>query len=205
MTYKIYTTDAFVVKTRQSKDADLSVLIFTEELGLLNAIAKSARAQKTKLGFALQTMSFSRISLVKGKEVWRVTSVKKHISLYDNRLHIELRTLFARMLLFIERFCPREQVEDEVFSLLKQIAGFVFKEVSNDPFVLTYIPSIEHYFTLNVLYYLGYVKNEESEQETIGAYIDKKITQEMALKLLEPDLLHKIQKVIDKGMTESHL
>lgn len=165
MTYAIYTSDAFVVKSRPSKDADLSVLIFTENYGLLYAIAKSARLLRSKQKYALQSLSYSSISLVKGREMWRITSVKKHISLYDKRIAPEFRTLFARMLLFIERFCPREQIEAEIFQLLKHVSGFIFKDIASDTQAVTYIKAIEIFFSINAFYVLGYVKK--------GPYIDK--------------------------------
>lgn len=201
MTYKIYTSDAFVVKTRPSKDTDLSLLLFTEQLGLLNAIAKSARQHTSKLKFALQSLSFSSISLVKGREVWRITSVKKHISLYDKRLVPEVRAMLARILLFVERFCPREQPEPEVFDLVKQISGFVFKEIATSPELPFYIQPIEYYFMINMLYHLGYVKNVEA----IESMIDTKISIDIVKALLDPMLSHQVEKIIEKGMAESHL
>ena len=96
MSYTIYSTDGFIIEQKPSKDADISLLVFTEQFGLIFAVATGARYLKSKLRYSLQSLSFSNISLVKGREVWRVTSAKKLISLYDRRLPIEYRALFAR-------------------------------------------------------------------------------------------------------------
>lgn len=201
MTYKIYTTDGFIIKARPSKDADLSILVFTEELGLLNASAKSVRLERSKLRFSLQSMTFSSISFVKGREVWRVTSAKKHISLYDKRLSIEIRTMFARMLMFIERFCPREQQEVEIFALLKQISGFAFKELqAKIADHAEYIEAVELFFILKSLYILGYVKDDE-----ITEYLNGDISITLIEKLSDEAESSKMRKIIERGINESHL
>lgn len=226
MSYRIYTTDCFIIKTRVSRDADASLLLFTNQFGLLNANARSLRQGKSKLRYSLQSLSFSSISLVKGRELWRVTSAKKHISLYDKRLPLVYRTMFARMLMFIERFCPRETSEPEIFEIMKQISGFIFKReavrskleqkkvdsekpASNiaGPKVEVagiFIERLEMIFMLKSLFELGYV-SQESDTEINSNIIKKEISEEMIGSLADEAIFKKIKQMIEKGMNESHL
>ena len=234
MTYHVYTSDAFVITSRPSKDADVSVLVFTEEYGLLYAIAKSARQLRSKQKYALQSLSYSSISLVKGREVWRITSVKKYISLYDKRIALEFRTLFARILASIDRFCPREQKEPEIFALLKHISAFVFKDLSGETTYVPDIPAIECYFLLNMFYELGYVtryqdelprenqlhNHDESSHQVESRHSDKQhqqveiegthvigtpLSHEILAYFRDPLHVQHVEKIIEKAIRESHL
>ncbi len=201
MSYTIKTTDSFIIKARPSRDADISLLLFTEQFGLLNnATAKSARQIKSKLRYSLQSLSFSSISLVKGREVWRVTSAKKYISLYDRRLPLIYRSLFARLLAFIERFCPRETPEPKIFDQLKQLSSLVFKrEAEKAAPSAIFVESLELIFMLKALYELGYVTMTDEIADCVKNPLSEKIIQE-----IDP-LRKEIRKIIEKGMAESHL
>lgn len=203
MSYSIFTTDSFIVKANSSKDADLNLVLFTEQFGLINAIAKSARHIKSKLRPALQSLSFSSISLVKGREVWRITSAKKYISLHDSRLPDQYHSMFARLLLFVERFCPRETVEIAIYQSLKEISGFIFKNGNNQDFSKEYILAIENLFMFKTLFELGYILLN-SDTKIFATDI---ISKDLIIKLHENDnqLLNLIRKDIEKGILESNL
>lgn len=200
MAYRIYTTDSFVIKNNPSKDADVSVLLFTEQFGLLYATAKSARHIWSKLKPSLQTTSFSSISMVKGREIWRITNAKKHIALYDRRLSVELRVLFVRLLEHVARFCPKEVSESQVFMDLKSIASFIFLEHATLQ-TSEKIYACEQWFLIRLLYNLGYIQNTE--------YIHNTLTEVMSHNILryltEDEVSKKVQKIIDHAIQQSHL
>lgn len=200
MAYRIYTTDSFVIKNNPSKDADVSLLLFTEQFGLLYAAAKSARQIWSKLKPSLQTTSFSSISMVKGREIWRITNAKKHIALYDKRLTVELRILFVRLLEHVARFCPKEVSESEVFSDLKSIASFIFLEhlTLQQP---EKIYACEQWFLIRLLYNLGYIQSTEYIHDTLTEPVSHHILQY----LTEDEVSKKVQKIIDHAIQQSHL
>jgi hypothetical protein len=134
--------------------------------------------------------------------VWRVTSAKKLISLYDTRLPLEYRALFARLLAALTRFCPREQVEEEIFKLLRSISRLIFSEHKN---LAQYqggaMAEIEHVYLLNLLYHLGYVvKNEEN---IIADFISTEISIEHIKNVTAH--LEVFEKVVNKAIDASHL
>lgn len=202
MSYTIFTTDSFIVKAYPSRDADVTLLLFTEQFGLVHAVAKSARQVKSKLRYSLQSLSFSSISLVKGREVWRVTSAKKHISLYDKRLPIIYRGMFARILFFVERFCPRETSESTIFQNIKTLSGLIFKrEAEKNVVTHEEIENYELIFNLKTLYELGYVTLDSDIEELVNSQFSIDIVNG----LNESSLKKKVKQMIDKGITESHL
>lgn len=200
MAYQIYTTDSFIVKNNPAKDADTSLLLFTEKFGLIYAYAKSARAIKSKLRPSLQTTSFSSISMVKGKELWRVTNAKKHIALYDKRLSMELRTALVRILGYIERFCPKEVVESQVFLDVKAISSFIFIN-HLDLHKKEMISGMEQWFLLRLLYQLGYIEPVPQ----IYDYLKKDISLEIIAGIGDFIISKEINKIIEHAIIQSHL
>jgi recombinational DNA repair protein (RecF pathway) len=198
--YRIYTTDSFVIKNNPSKDADVSLLLFTEQFGLLYAAAKSARAGMSKLKSSLQTTNFSSISMVKGREVWRVTNAKKHIALYDKRIPPELRVCFVHLLEYIARFCPKEVPESEIFSDLKSIAVFIFLEFAllQSP---EHICACEQWFLLRLLYNLGYIQSTDMVYQILM----QAISYEQISCLMDESVSQEVKKIIEHAIAQSHL
>lgn len=206
MSYRIYTSDAFILSAKHSRDADLSLFVFTEQFGLLHAAAKSARHMKSKLRYSLQSLTFGSISLVKGREIWRVTSAKKMINLYDKRLPAEFRTVLARMLMSVERFCPREQPEPVVFDLIKAASGFVFKDLAagssaGDSF--GNLMKLERVFLLKLMHELGYVDINPQ----IEIFIKEKINTSFMniLDLMTEEQERAINQAVERAIVQSHL
>ncbi len=209
MSYRIYTSDAFIIAAKHSKDADLSILAFTESFGILHAAAKSARHLKSKLRYSLQSLTFGSISMVKGREIWRVTSAKKMISLYDNRIQAEARVLLARALSHVARFCPREQPEPAIFDMLKALSGFIFKDLSANAaagsiqsFAVN-CARLEKVFALRLMHELGYVDKNEKTQIFMQEKIDSSFMN--VLELMTEDQEKAIDFAVDRAIVQSHL
>ena len=89
MSYHTYTTEALVCGSFLHNTADKVFLLFTREVGMLYATAKSVREERSKQRFALQDFSLIRVSLIKGKQGWKVGSVEAKTNYFtqaDNRL-----------------------------------------------------------------------------------------------------------------------
>jgi recombinational DNA repair protein (RecF pathway) len=67
MSYHVYTTEGIILKRTPFGEANILLHIFTKDLGLIIASARSARLSVSKLRTALQEGSFVIISCVKGK------------------------------------------------------------------------------------------------------------------------------------------
>lgn len=84
MAYVTYTTDAIVCGTYDRNTADRSYRLFTRELGMLYADARSVRLEKSKQRQALQDFSLIKVSLVKGKAGWKIGSVSEVQNYYTH-------------------------------------------------------------------------------------------------------------------------
>ncbi len=72
--YRTYRTEALVLTSRASGEANRFVYLFTRDLGLVGAMAQGVRGAHSKMRPHLGLFSHVRISLVRGKEMWRITN-----------------------------------------------------------------------------------------------------------------------------------
>ena len=68
-----YATDAIVLSRTPVGEAAILVTLLTSELGLIRARAEGLRRPGAKLAHALQTLNESEVTLVRGKEGWRLS------------------------------------------------------------------------------------------------------------------------------------
>ncbi len=95
----------------------MTILIFTKELGMILAVAKSVRSAKSKLRYSLQIGSVSKVDLVKGKQVWRVISATPIDRI--NILDTETRAVVAKAVRFVKRMVDKEKEERGIYSDLE--------------------------------------------------------------------------------------
>ncbi|MBU3668672.1 MAG: hypothetical protein FGM57_01750 [Candidatus Taylorbacteria bacterium] len=153
MSHHIYQTKAYIIESGQTGEASKKLLMLTDNLGLIYVAAQGVRLSTSKLKASIQDYSFSRVSLVRGKEIWRLTNAEKLISLYDKRLPIQIKRLCVEMLLFVKRLTPQDVPVSDVFNLVNTCASFCFQEKQK---VIEYISETYMYFQVQLLNLLGY-------------------------------------------------
>lgn len=68
-----YVTRAFVLQRTPIKEAATLVTLLTDDFGLIRARAEGLRKPGAKLASALQTLSEAEVTLVRGKDGWRLS------------------------------------------------------------------------------------------------------------------------------------
>ncbi len=106
-----YTTKAFVLNEYEQGEADKVFKLFTREFGVLFALAKSVRKLESKLRFHIQKTKEINVTLVKGKELWRLTGVEAM-----EEMHKES----ASVCLLIERFVRGEIPQRKLFDHMEE-------------------------------------------------------------------------------------
>lgn len=114
MAIEKYTTKAIVIESFDQAEHDRVYKLFTREFGLVMAHAKSVRKLESKLRAHILPRSLSLVTLVQGREVWRLVgaegvvqtgaSVQDVAGLLNRFVRGEgsHKTLFDRLLAFIE-------------------------------------------------------------------------------------------------------
>ncbi|HFC76631.1 MAG TPA: hypothetical protein ENJ27_00135 [Candidatus Moranbacteria bacterium] len=80
--HNIYNTEGIVLSSFGVGEANKFFHIFTRELGLIQATAQSVRELKSKNRYGLQDFSVSDFSLVRGRDIWRITNVLSQENLF---------------------------------------------------------------------------------------------------------------------------
>lgn len=142
MSYHIYTTEGIVLRQSPFREADRIYSIFTEELGLISATANGVRKEGSKLRGSLEPFSLSKISLVKGREYWRITS-----AIYER----SIPKGFTKPLSLLEKLVRGEERNPELFQTIVDS----LKQYKEDD------EMFESHLVSRILYHLGYMRKED--------------------------------------------
>jgi len=196
MSYHIYRTKGFILGSWDSKEANKTFSIFTREFGLIHASAQSVRSISSKLRFHLQDLSLADISLVKGKEIWRIVSAsgnELYGSLKGNMEHVRL---YVRILGLLKRLLHGEEKNERLFDMVNEAFEFLKSgKIPNEQ-----MDNLECILVLKILHNLGYV----GEPDKFKHFIEKTEWNEsfiLAMAGVQRDAI----RAINQSLKESHL
>ncbi len=112
-----YATSGVVLRSRPLGEESALLSILTAELGLIHARAQGVKKSGAKLAGALQTLSASDLTLVAGREGWRVRGAVP-VESWFSTLAPEARTRAARVAALLLRLVPADEKDGRYFALL---------------------------------------------------------------------------------------
>ena len=190
MAYKIYTTRAIVCGSKDSYTSDRSFLLFTEELGMLWASARSVRMEKSKQRYALQDFSIIRISLIRGRGGWRIGSVEAMSNPFMEAGRREARTGIQAVFKLLRRLLHGEVPHPSIYIDTVYALTCICVATGED------ISDLYNQFALRTLHTLGYIAPSDSYKELIEA------SDPWSVPAPIPAEAH---KAIEKALSVSHL
>lgn len=152
--HHIYTTKAIIIKSVPTGEANRFYFLLTKDLGFIKASAQGVRLLKSKLKGHLQPFSIVNISVVKGKEIWRITSseIVENESLIKNPdKFFVTKNIFALLL----RMLHGEEKNEPLFECVDNFYNFLLKNDLDKE----QLKNIEILAVLRILHHLGYFKN----------------------------------------------
>ncbi len=156
--HHIYHTEAFVLSSRNSREADKVFTVFTKELGLVRASATSVRKISSKLRYALQDFSLARIDLVRGRETWRIisaTPIKSVISATSPTCGERIK-IIGNIFSLIKRLSHGEEANEFLYEDLKR----GIEMISTPALSESELESVESVLVLRILHHLGYFSHK---------------------------------------------
>jgi DNA repair protein RecO (recombination protein O) len=144
--YHIYTTPTFIIHSSPYGESGKFLLLFTRDFGMIGVIAQGIRLSKSKLRYHIQDGNFSNVSIIKGKEVWRLTGAHE-ISYSRNTL------LQLKILKLLKRLLHGEEKNEKLFEIIEEL----YKTDINKKD----IEAVEGLTILRILNTLGYIKNND--------------------------------------------
>lgn len=151
-------TRGVVVAWRAAGEGSARVLLYTEELGLVRAVAKSAREERSKLRPHLVVGTRGTYSLVKGKVDWRVTGALGCRNTYYETSERAAQESAARVLSCVRQFVHGEEKDEDLFVPLYEFL------TSLPTLSLDDIQIAEYVTVLRILAALGYVARTDAEE-----------------------------------------
>ena len=137
--YHLYHTEGFVLRGSEKGEANKSFLLLTRELGLISATAQSVREERSKLRYGLSDFSLAELSLVRGKDSWRITGATLVEDVYGAlRASPHAAALFARIFRLLRRLVAGEEKNEQLFCAVKE--AFLFLHSSSVPPFLKEVP-----------------------------------------------------------------
>lgn len=196
--HHIYHTEGIILEGRGTGEANKYFLIFTKDLGMIRASAQNVRSISSKLRFSLQDFSYSNLSLVRGKDYWRLTNASLIFSVFHNfkKNKIALK-LLANIFLLLRRMLNGEEKNEELFLIISSFLDFLNTKTLTD----AELASAEYILVLRVLKNLGYVNAHLD-------LADKNVSQDWTMPIifsLDDKKKKEIISDINKAIAESHL
>ena len=193
--HHIYHTHGFVLSSRNSGEANKMLTIYTREMGLVRCAVQSVRLHKSKLRFAIQDFSYANVDLVRGRDVWRVTSATNITSFPYARADRESLLLIARISKLIERLCDGEEANERIFDDFIQ-ALYLLDDPELVPETRT---ALALHLVLRIMNTLGYI----GDSEVLAQYLSVPFDGVQTESLLKER--HSIISHINKALNESQL
>ncbi len=158
MSYHLYTTRGIVIQGLPYREADKYYYLFTKDLGLILASAKSVRKIESKLRFGLNDYSVGEFSLIRGREYWKITGVKETENLSHSFIESpEKRIILARVLSMTQKLVAGEEINTALFTVLDDAFKFLKSFSGNNEEIKVF----EVVLMLRILSILGYGQRGE--------------------------------------------
>ncbi|MFA5934738.1 MAG: DNA repair protein RecO [Candidatus Paceibacterota bacterium] len=155
--HNIYTTKAIIIKSVPIGEANKLFFLLTKDLGFIKATAQGVRLAKSKLKYSLQDFYCANISLVRGKEIWRITSAQntKQVKLVGNldKIYV-VKNIFSLLL----RLIHGEEKNEKLFECVEEFYKFIFDSILSEE----ELKDLEILVVLRILHNLGYLKKMDS-------------------------------------------
>lgn len=195
--HHIYHTQGIILGSGAVGEANRTFRIFTKELGFVVASAQGVRLLKSKLRYSLHDFSLCDLSLVRGREFWRVTGASKRENLFDVlRESPSMRAVFARVFSLLERLLSGEEKNERLWNYLDEAARFAVLKIHSSELVRNF----EYILVLRVLSCLGYLGSSPDSASFVES-----IYWSDDLLLRVSSLVPKIVGEINRSLRESQL
>ena len=193
--HHIYHTHGFILNSRNRGEANKMLVIYTREMGLVHAMVQGIRQHRSKLRFSLQDFSYANIDLVRGKDIWRVTTARNISTFPLARGDKNSLLMIARVSRLLERLCTGEEQNEKIFDDFIQ-ALYILDDMNVEE---DRREALELHLVLRIMHSLGYVGDSSKLNDYLGGEISSDKT-ELLLKSKKSIISH-----INKALNESQL
>jgi DNA repair protein RecO (recombination protein O) len=143
-----YQTEAIIIKKTKLGEADTILTMFTPALGKIQGFAKSLRKPKSKLAGHLELLTYSMVSLARGKNLDTITGSQTINSFMPVKNDLWLTSCALYVTELINQFTAELQENEQLFHLLRDTLERLCQANNKDLVI--------RYFEIRLLDYIGY-------------------------------------------------
>lgn len=194
MSHHLYHTEGLILGQKYYGEADVLYQIFSPDLGLVGALARGARQTRSKLRPHLGVLSQARLTLVRGRELWRLTAAQETGILTPVLSCPATRALWARVAGLVLRLVRGEDHQTGLYyDLVAGLIALVGRD--NEAALATH----EQLLVLRLLAHLGYV----APSRVNGDWLDPDLWQNRPLSVAGDE--QQLLMLINHGIAHSQL
>lgn len=157
MSHDLIITKAFVLRSSDVSEASRILDLYTEKLGLVSARAQGVRLHKSKMKYSLQSLSFTFVSLIRGREYFRIVNSQEPEDFSKIFKNKKSRELVARIFGLMSRLINGEEPNQALFDHIYKTFTFIKNRELSDK----QLSNLEVVIDLNILHLLGYLPEGE--------------------------------------------
>ncbi len=175
MSHVIHTTEAIILDHQDFGEANRWCFLLTPDFGLVVARAQGVRELKSKLSGHLSRFGQAQISLVRGREYWRLVGAER---IEASRPCLDALQTMARIAGMLRRLLPEAGADPELFSLIKQGFGKISASAADSKVLY----SQEVLLVWHILRLLGYIERSASgncSESILTAEINRALSDSM--------------------------
>lgn len=156
-------TRGVVLARRAAGEGSVRVLVYTEDLGLITALATSAREERSKLRPHTVVGAVGTFSFVLGKEYWRLTGAVGTSNIFYSVTSTQKQEVVSRVYAFVRQFVRGEGVDTGVYDALHEFHAALPSCAEDDARIIEYVT------VLRILASLGYVAQTDDFDDILSA------------------------------------
>jgi DNA repair protein RecO len=191
--HHIHHSEAFVLGSRPKGEDSKLLILYTRELGLIYAHAQGVRKISSKLRFVTQDFSRVQVDLVRGKEIWRLTTASPIASHAEISRSAKAERIVAHIAALLIRLVTGEEKNEEVFRAVTR--AYDLLTTTNDT---TDYRVIELLSVARILVALGYISRDVLGVEEEGTHETPKVFADIAYQ-------HRLIRDINQALSASQL
>jgi len=115
---RTYQTPAIVIKKTKLGEADRILTLYTPGLGKIQGVAKAVRKPKSKLSGHLEMLSYSQVTLARGKNIDTIIGSQTLDAFLAIKNDLDLLSCALYMAEMVSQFTPAETEDPSLFELL---------------------------------------------------------------------------------------
>ena len=148
-TPRSYQTEAIIIKKTKLGEADSILTFYTPYMGKIQGFARSLRKPKSRLAGHLELLTYSQVSLARGRSIDTITGSQTINSFLPLKTDLDLASYALYVIELVNQFTPEHAEDYPLFRLLLETMERLCSPEQNRELVL-------RYFELHLLEKAGY-------------------------------------------------